>query len=232
MTLYVAPIVEGHTEAECVERLLQRVWTELLVSTERLQVLQPSRGKRDALIDAKRADLSEKVKEAFARLNRRMRRDPATGRGFLLLLLDAERDCPAELAPCLVGEMRQARGDADIACALAKRMFENWIVAGASTLAGVHGLPNSLPARHQPEARSGTAWLETQLRSKTPRRKYKKTVDAKVFVQHMNLVESRANCPSFDKLCRELEARLPRSVDKPGESASSPPPSPATEPAE
>ncbi len=39
MTLYIAPIVEGQTEAGCIERLLQRIWMELLGGPERMQVL-------------------------------------------------------------------------------------------------------------------------------------------------------------------------------------------------
>jgi hypothetical protein len=93
-----------------------------------------------------------------------------------------------------------------IACVLAKRMFENWIVAGASTLDGVNELPSPLPARDQFEDRSGAAWLEEQLRTQNQARKYKKTVDAEVFVRAMNLQECRANSPSFDKLCRDLES--------------------------
>lgn len=44
---------------------------------------------------------------------------------MLLLLLDAESDCPAELAPRLLTAVRQTRSDADIACVLAKRELEN-----------------------------------------------------------------------------------------------------------
>jgi hypothetical protein len=94
-------------------------------------------------------------------------------------------------------------------------MLENWIVAGASTLAGVNGLPDPLPARDQFEERSGAAWLEAQLRSRNQARKYKKTADADVFVRAMNLQECRGNAPSFDKLCRELEARLPHVPNEP-----------------
>ena len=90
-------------------------------------------------------------------------------------------------------------------------MLENWIVAGASTLSGVNGLPDPLPARDKFEERSGVAWLEKQLRRKNKNRSYKKTVDAEVFVQFMDLAECRSNSPSFDKLCRELEKRLPAS---------------------
>jgi Domain of unknown function (DUF4276) len=99
--------------------------------------------------------------------------------------------------------------DAAVACVLAKRMLENWIVAGASTLAGVNDLPEPLPARDQFEDRSGVAWLEAQLRGRDKARKYKKKTDAAEFVRAMALQECRDNAPSFDKLCRELEARLP-----------------------
>src|SRR5205823_1816550 len=105
----------------------------------------------------------------------------------------------------LLETARRARSDARIACVLAKQMLENWIVAGASTLAGVNGLPDPLPPRDNFEDRSGVHWLEGQLRSKDRARKYKKTVDAKEFVRFVDLSECRQNSPSFDKLCRDLE---------------------------
>src|SRR5262245_24338351 len=98
MTLYIAPIVEGQTEDKCVERLLQRIWRELLAAPHRLQVLQPSREKRDKLVHSAGTDLESKVHEAVLKLQYRLRRD-SDGRGLLLLLLDAEHDCPAELGP-------------------------------------------------------------------------------------------------------------------------------------
>ncbi len=209
MTLYVVPIVEGQTEVGCIERLLQRIWVELLTAPVRLQVLPASRGKRDALVNPRHADFTAKIEEAYLKLARQLRHDSTgQGQGLLLLLLDAETDCPAELGPRLLGAATQFRPDAPVACVLAKRMLENWIVAGASTLAGVNGLPNPLPPRDQFEDRSGVAWLETQLRSQNKARKYKKTADAEVFVRAMDLRECRANAPSFDKLCRELAVRL------------------------
>jgi uncharacterized protein DUF4276 len=212
MTLYVVPIVEGQTEAGCVERLLQRVWVELLASAERLQVLPPSRGKRDTLIQPGRPELADKIEEAYLKLVPPLRRDPS-GRGILLLLLDAESDCPKELAPRLLEAAKRIQSNADIACVLAKRMLENWIVAGASSLAGVNSLPDTLPARDRVEEHSGATWLNSQLRVRNPGRKYKKTVDAEPFVRRMDLQECRQNAPSFDKLCRELEARLARQPD-------------------
>jgi hypothetical protein len=224
MTFFIVPIVEGQTENTCVERLLHRVWTELLAGSVRLQVLLPSRASRDKLVNPTGAELADKVEEAVAKLNQRLCRDQQA-RGLLLLLLDAERDCPKELAPKLLAKARQARSDADVVCVLAKRMLENWIVAGASTLAGINGLPNELGARDQFEERSGAAWLEGQLRLRNPRRKYKKTVDAEQFIQAMNLSECLDNCPSFAKLCKELQARLQQiaAAAEPGGTTPSPP---------
>ena len=208
MTLYVAPIVEGQTEQGCVERLLHRVWAELLQQTERLQVLGPFRGYRDALVHGNGQALTQAVQKAFLKARERTRREPE-GRLLLLLLLDAEGDCPATLAPRLLQTARQARGDADIACVLAKRMTENWIAAGAAALAGVNGLPNPLSPPPNPEDGSGAGWLDARLRSVDRRRKYTKTADAKVFVEAMHLRQCRETAPSFDKLCRDLQARVP-----------------------
>jgi hypothetical protein len=192
MTLYIAPIVEGYTEQECLERLLHRIWLGLLGSAERLQVLAPLRPKRDAIVHPNGEAFGEMVENVFAVLSRTIRKEIGA-RGLILVLLDAERDRPMELAPRLLKSAQKARSDADIACVIAKRMFENWIAAGASTLAGIHGLPDSLPARDQFEDRRGVAWLTSQLRAKDTNRAYKKRVDAAVFVQSMNLAECRTN---------------------------------------
>lgn len=208
MAVYIAPIVEGDTEAECVERLLQRVWSELLVAPVRLQVAVPTRGSRAALAHPNRSDLAEKLNEACAKLAHPLRKDPA-GRTLVLLLLDADQDCPAELGPHLLAAAKAHRADVDVVCVLATRMFENWLVAGASTLAGVNDLPDVLPARDRFEERSGAKWLDDQLRSLDPARKYNKITDTLAFVRRFALQECRDNCPSFDKLCCELEALLP-----------------------
>ena len=208
MNVYVAPIVEGQTEQGCVERLLHRVWVELLHRSERLQVLEPFRGHRDALVHPNEQVLTESVQKAFLKLQAKARKDAQAG-SLLLILLDAEGDCPAKLAPRLMDTARRARPDAAVACVLAKRMFENWIAAGAATLAGVNGLPDPLLPPENPEDRSGAAWLDQQLRSQKGTRKYEKTMDAAVFVQKISLGQCRVRSPSFDKLCRELAMRLP-----------------------
>src|SRR5438093_1565171 len=67
MTLFVAPIVEGHTEQSCVDRLLHRIW-EMLQATERLQVLTATRGNRDEILDVQKDALNNKVEQALLKL--------------------------------------------------------------------------------------------------------------------------------------------------------------------
>ena len=86
-------------------------------------------------------------------------------------------------------------------------MIENWFKAAASSLAGVNGLPQDLSTPEVPETGSGAGWLDKQLRRVCQTRKYKKVVDALVFVEKMDLRLCRANSRSFDKLCRELAKR-------------------------
>ena len=123
MTFYIIPIVEGQTEQRCLERLLHRVWAELLGRSERLQVMQPFRGQRDTLVHASGKVLTKSVLKASLKLQAKQRQD-AGARSLLLILLDAEGDCPATLAPRLAEVAHKALPpNSAIACV---RGHSNW----------------------------------------------------------------------------------------------------------
>ncbi len=225
MTLFVAPIVEGGTEEGCIKVILSRIWRELLhaAEVEPLAVLEPFPAHRSSLVKDDHPEIGQKVEGTFRLLRARLRR-PDVDRGFILLLIDAEEDCPAKLGPQLLARARAARSDADIACVLAKRQIENWFKAAAASLAGVCGLPDDLGVPDDPEHGSGDTWLTRQMQGKDRRRKYTKPADAVELAGKMDLQQCRDNSPSFDKLCRELEARLPPPPEATEEGAPSPPP--------
>ena len=227
MTVYVVAIVEGHTETRCIERLLHRIWSGLLLRPERLHVLNVLRKPRTGLVHPNGVLLAEQIEKAAVRLAARLQEE-AGSRSLILVALDAERDCPAQLGRALQARATAARSDVAISCVLAKEMFENWIVAGASTLGGILGLPVHIPARTNVEDMNGATWLDQQLRSVRGNAKYEKADFAIHFVQAMNLSEARDNSPSFDKLCRELEKLIP-SPPAPEAGAGEPPP-PVAEP--
>ena len=210
MTIYISPIVEGETEDKCLEPLLQRIWNEEIQSSMRLQVFSAIVSKRDQLLSDKHSQLLESVERAAIRLKSKLQRDVGSS-GIVLLLLDAETDCPIQLANKLLSRCK--RDDIQLACVLAMKMFENWIVAGASTLAGFNNLPDTLPACVNPEEVHGSVWLDKQMRLKDATRKYRKTDDAREFVRRMNLVDAHNNSRSFRKLCKELRSLLPPPIE-------------------
>ena len=224
MTFYLVVIVEGQTEDASVERLIHRVWNGLLARHERLQILEILRRPRSGLVHPDGRLLASQVDIAATKLAVRSKRDPAAC-PLILILLDAEGDCPAQLGRAILQTATEARADMPIACVFAKAMFENWIVAGASTLGGLLGLPNPIPARRDVEGLNGASWLDRQMRSNRANEKYRKLEYGPDLVQAMNLAEARANSPSFDKLCRELAKLIPPPTD-PG--AGEPPPPPST----
>lgn len=209
MSLYVAPIIEGETEERCVKLLLSRIWRDLLLAADReeLCVLEPNPSHRASLVKKDHPELGQRVELSFRRMRSRMRQP--TDRGFILILIDADEDCPKNVAEQVLNRARAARGDADIACVLAKRELENWFKAAAASLAGTCGLPADLQVPTNPEDGSGDAWLTKQMQTKDRRRKYKKTTDAIALVEKLDLHLCRENSRSFRKLCKELEARLP-----------------------
>lgn len=225
MTLHVAPIVEGETEERCIKIILSRVWRELLGAGDReaLSVLEPNPVNRSSIIENDRPEMRKKVEQSFRRLRSRLRQ-PGVDRGFILLLLDAEEACPAILAPSLLERAKTVRRDADIACVLAKRELENWFKAAAGSLAGVSGLPNDLSVPANAEEGSGDTWLTRQMQRQNRRRKYTKPGDAVELARRMDLRQCRDNSPSFDKLCRELEARRAQQADEaaPGDESAPP----------
>ena len=199
MPLRIAVIVEGHGEDSAIRGLLNRLWYEHL-NGDGLEVLRPLRMSQGKLIQED--GLKKAVDAAKIDLDRR---PPDEFRKLVLILIDSEGKPPCQLAPQFLHWANQARMDADIACVLPHIMFETWFVAAASSLAGQNDLPGDLTTPDNPEEnRLGKGWLKKQLP-----RKYIETVDQARFIGRMNLAECRANSPSFDKLCRELQKRMP-----------------------
>jgi hypothetical protein len=68
--------------------------------------------------------------------------------GGVLVLIDADDDCPAHLGPALLARAREARSDVPVSVVLANREFEAWFLAAAPSLAGNCGLGHVDPPGH------------------------------------------------------------------------------------
>jgi Domain of unknown function (DUF4276) len=198
--LRIYPIVEGHGENKAIRILLQRIWAELL-GGEYVDVLTPFLGKRSKLV--KPAELARVLDLAVERLRPGRSKDPA----LILVLLDADDDLPCVLGPQLLSSARTARSDVDVSCVIANLEYETWFVAAAESLAEFLDVSDDSSIPRNPErSRQGKGWIQKKFRGL----KYSETVDQARMTQAMDLALCRHRSPSFDKLCRELEARLPR----------------------
>ena len=199
--LRVAPIVEGHGEVEAVRTLLTRIWVELL-GGEYLDVIRPIRWPRSKLVQ--KEELGRAVQLAWAKLQGGPTpSDPK----MILVLLDANSDAPCVLGPQLLEFAKEAHSDADVFCVLAKVEYETWFVAAAESL-GSHlelSPDEDIPANPE-EANAGKGWVARHFKGT----KYSETVDQPSMTAKMDLALCRERCPSFDRLCRGLEARLQR----------------------
>ncbi|MCA1684809.1 MAG: hypothetical protein LC745_02250 [Planctomycetia bacterium] len=100
--LRVAPVVEGHGEFACIRILLERIGAELLGGAF-IQVVQPTRHPRGSLV--KREGLHYCVKFAIKKLNDLPKSDDP---GLVLIVIDADEDCPKDLGPKLLGIVRES----------------------------------------------------------------------------------------------------------------------------
>jgi hypothetical protein len=207
LSLRVFPVVEGHGEEQAIRLLLTRIWTELL-QVPYLEVLKPMRCPRTRLVRGAdgsvidQASLQSLLDFAALKLG-----SGSTDPGMVLFLLDAD-DAPAcRLGPTLLANARSLRSDLDIACVLATPEYETWFVAAAESLGRFLHLGDENAAPLDPERnRLRKGWIEQRFRGI----KYSETVDQPAMTKAMDLHLCRRRSPSFDKLCRELQKRLPQ----------------------
>ena len=200
--LRIFPIVEGHGEDRAIRILLERIWSELLRG-DYVEVLKPFRGKRLKLIQT--PELSRVLDVAIQKLQPSKSKD----RAMILVLLDADDDPPCLLGPRLLSLAQAARSDADVSCVIANVEYETWFVAAAESLSGFLDLSGDVASSALPEkARQGKAWIKKRYRGV----KYSEGIDQPAMTKAMDLALCRQRSPSFDKLCRELEARLERNT--------------------
>ncbi len=197
--LQIALIVEGHGEVLAVPKLLKRIAREV-VPERYLADLPPLRlpaGKMKKASD----ELERMVELAAANTERQ---------GAILILVDADDDCPATLGPALVQHAHKVCSDLPIAAVVAKSEYEGWFLASVDQLCFSGMLPAGTQAPPNPESvRGAKEWLTRALG-----RKYNETIDQLAFTNDFDMVAARANAPSFDKFYRDVERLLQTLVGK------------------
>jgi Domain of unknown function (DUF4276) len=193
MTASIYIIVEGHGEVNAVPVLLRRLAHERLERYD-VQVFPPHRVPKGRM-------LNTNALERAATLGRR-RIIERGGRGGVMLLLDADRECPATLGRELLLRLRGAVQDLPTSVVLAKREYEAWFLAAASSLRGHERVRDTADAPADPEAIAGAKeYLVRELL--VPEAAYSETVDQVAFTALMDFAQA-LRCRSFQKLCGDV----------------------------
>ena len=183
-------VIEGKGEVGAIPLLIRRICNELF-ETFAVKTTPPVRITKSKLI--REGELERAVR--LAHLNN-------GSRGPVLVVLDADEDCPAILGPSLRLRALAIAQPQSLSIVIPKYEFETWFLAAAQSLSGKRGLREGLLPPSQPEAiRGAKEWLSGNM---APGRKYAPRVDQAALVAAMDLTAAKS-CKSFERLCREIQ---------------------------
>lgn len=191
MTFRLATIVEGDGEVQALPVLMRRVasWRSSELSIE---VLKPIRVRRDRFLS--------RVDEFTKHVH--LARAKAGTLGGVLILLDADDDCPVLLAR-RVSSQAGSSGMQPLQVVIANREFESWFAACAPALAGCRGFEAGVEPPDDPDrGRDAKGWI----RRHTARREYSPVADQAAFAAAMDLDAAHAKSRSFRKLVASWDA--------------------------
>lgn len=185
----IASIVEGDGEVSAMPVLLRRLAAEWDPSTL-VNPLPPIRVRRDKFLN-KDDEFRSKLLLAAAK---------GGEDGWILIVLDADDDCPASLGAHIRQKAQQYVPHRRLSVVLANREFESWFIAAAQSLNGTRGFSVAPGEQVQAEIpRNAKGWVRERMASGT----YSEILDQPAFTAKIDLQQAFNNSRSFRKLCKE-----------------------------
>ena len=179
----IQPIVEGYGEVSAVPALLRRLRDE--AQAWGVEIAKPHRRPRSRLVN--RDTLQHAIRVAA------LTQDCAG----ILVLFDADDDCPMELAPDLEWWARAAAGAMPCSIVMANREYEAWFLASIEALRGQAGVREDAVSFPEPESpRDAKRQLKRQMLSG----RYSPEPDQTVLTAQFDLASAWRGCRSFRKL--------------------------------
>ncbi|MEW6666150.1 MAG: DUF4276 family protein [Thermodesulfobacteriota bacterium] len=188
----LVPIVEGQGEVEAVPVLLRRILSEMAVYD--VAITRPFRVKRNRVV--REGEIERAIRLAIS---------DRSQVGGVLVILDADDDCPAALGPDLLKRCRAVVPSLPVAVVLAHREFESWFLGAKESLRGRRGIRDDAVNPDNPETIRGAKECLTQNMNDS---RYLPTDDQPAFAEDMDLGMARENCPSFEKLARDVASLI------------------------
>jgi hypothetical protein len=182
----IHPIVEGHGEVQAVPVLIRRLRDESKVFD--LEVGKPILRKRSEFVQE--GPLRKAIQLALLR-------EDCDG---ILILFDADDDCPAKLAPIIQGWAQKEAGAVPVGVVIACREYEAWFLASVDSLRGFRGILSAAMPHADPEfPRGAKEQLEDRMEAG---RSYSETADQAALTAKFDMVAAYARCRSFRRMVR------------------------------
>ncbi|WP_186142577.1 DUF4276 family protein [Burkholderia gladioli] len=188
MSITIASIVEGHGEVVALPLLLRRI-AEWKTPNVYVDVPTPIRVHKDKFLN--RDD--EFRRHLLLAANR------CGGDGWVLVLLDADDDCPMTRGAEILRRAQACIPDHRVSVVLANREYEAWFIAAAESLHGQRGFvfdAHDLIDAETP--RNAKGWIGLRMGGG-----YGEVLDQPAFSARMNLQQAFNGSRSFRKLCDE-----------------------------
>lgn len=190
----IASIVEGDGEVAALPILLRRVG-EWQSPDKSFNVLPPIRVRRDRFLN-REDEFRRMLLLAAAKCGES---------GWILVLLDADDDCPAELGAQILARARGIVPHRSVSVVLANREYEAWFLASAESLHGCRGFVFDFPRNFDAERpRNAKGWIGERMAFGT----YRETTDQPAFSAKMDLQQAIVGSRSFRKLCSEWSKQM------------------------
>jgi hypothetical protein len=125
-------------------------------------------------------------------------------KGAILVLLDADDDCPRQLAEGLLERTRSEGMDVPFGVVVANSEYETWFIAAFASLVEAPEAGFKQPSEYleNPEEKRGAKeWLSKHRKSGDP---YKPTLHQNKLTKLFSLDAAFQNSRSFRKLCKEI----------------------------
>lgn len=190
----IVSIVEGDGEVAALPILLRRI-NQWRSPGRQANVLRPIRVRRDQFLHKD---------DEFHRILT-MASGKCADDGWILILLDADDDCPAELGAQTLGRAREIVSHRPVSVVFANREYEAWFLAAGKSLHGFRGFSYTEAFGSEPEKpRDAKGWMRRQMASGH----YSEITDQPAFSNRMDLEQAFGGSRSFRKLCSEWEKQV------------------------
>ncbi len=123
--------------------------------------------------------------------------------GGILVLVDADNDCPVTLFREMSQRCKQSGVTVPVQVVYACREYESWFLASLATIRGRNGIPESASLTGLAEAVTDPKkWLSDQM---PDGKAYKETAHQASFTNSVDLDMAYQNSRSFRRLCHALQ---------------------------